>query len=182
MVRPEQISFPPKRSFGFLSPMPFWGANHRFRNKIRQQLLSRSSSEKEIANLWASCHFSAQEIRDVLACIRVNHGWPNSCFLPSDSFLALAPLAGYDSFTADTDTVNDVFFILNPGEKKKLKSAKGAGAMLEKSLVFGGDVPVLDVTRITPEKTVAEVMRMMKDWKNDPDMLCFFDRTEQPST
>ena len=125
--------------------------------------------------------FSTQEIRDVLECIRINNGWPNSLFLPSDSFLALAPLAGYDSFSADTDTLNEVFFILNPGEKEKLKSAKGVGAMLEKSLVFGGDVPVLDIARITPEKTVADVLRMMKDWKHDPDMLCFFDRTEQTS-
>lgn len=162
--------------------MPFWGTNHRFRKQVRRQLLSRSSSEKEIGALWADSSFSAQEIQDVLKCIRVNHGWPNALFLPSDSFLALAPLAGYDSFTADTDTVNDMFFVLNPDEKKKLKAAKGGGAMLEKSLVFGGDIPVLDVTRITPEKTVADVMKMMKDWKNDPDMLCFFDRTEQTST
>ena len=154
--------------------MPFLGANHRFRKHVRRQLLSRSSSEKEIDALWADGSFPAQEIRDVLKCIRVDNGWPNSLFLPSDSFLALAPLAGYDSFAADTDTVNDMFFILNPDEKKKLKSEKGASAVLEKSLVFGGDVPVLDVTRITPEMTVAEVMRMMKDWKNDPDMLCFF--------
>lgn len=175
----EQISYPPKSAFGFFSPMPFWGANHKFRRKVRRQLLSRSSSENEIDASWAACPFSAQEIRDVLNCIRINHGWPNSLFLPSDSFLALAPLAGYDSFSADTDTVNDVFFILNPGEKDKLKASKGAGAALEKSLVFGGDVPVLDVARITPEMTVAEVLKMMKNWKNDLDTLCFFDRTEQ---
>ena len=125
--------------------------------------------------MWASCHFPAQEIQDVLECIRVDNGWPNSLFLPSDSFLALAPLAGYDSFTADPDTVNDVFFILNPGEKEKLKSANGAGDMLEKSLVFGGDVPVLDVTRITPENTIVDVLRMMKDWKNAPNVLCYFE-------
>ena len=126
--------------------------------------------------MWSSCPFSAQEIRDVLECIRVNHGWPNSCFLPSDSFLALAPLAGYDSFTADTDTVNDVFFILNPGERERLKSAKGAGAMLEKSLVFGGDVPVVDPSTIQPESTVLDVLRMMKDWKNDPDTQFIFEQ------
>ena len=137
--------------------------------------MSRSSSKDEIDALWASSHFSAQEIQGALECIRVHNGWPNSLFLPSDSFLALAPLAGYDSFTADTDTVNDVFFILNPGEKERLKSAKGAGAMLEKSLVWCGDIPVLDVTRITPEKTVADVLRMMKDWKNDPDAQCIFE-------
>lgn len=162
--------------------MPFCGANHKFRRNVRRQLLSRSSSQNEIDALWAACPFSAQEIRDVLKCIRVHHGWPNSLFLPTDSFLALAPLAGYDSFTADTDTVNDVFFILNPGEKDKLKASKGAGAVLVKSLVFGGDVPVLDVARITPEMTVADVLRMMKDWKNEPDLLCFFDRTEQTSS
>ena len=155
--------------------MPFWGANHRFRKEVRQRLLSRASSKDEIDALWASCHFSAQEIRDVLECIRVNHGWPNSLFLPSDSFLAVAPLGGYDSFTADTDTVNDVFFILNPGEKEKLKSAKGAGNVLAKSLVSGGDLPVIDPSKITPEKTVADVMRMMKDWKNDPDAQCIFE-------
>ena len=162
--------------------MPFWGANHRFRKQVRRQLLSRSSSKDEIDALWTDCSFSAQEIQDVLKCIQVYHGWPNSLFLPSDSFLALAPLAGYDSFSADTDTVNNMFFVLNPDEKEKLKSAKGVGSVLEKSLVFGGDIPVLDVTRITPEMTVAEVMRMMKDWKDDPDMLCFFDRTESTST
>ena len=157
--------------------MPFWGANHRFRQKVRRELLSRASSKEEIDALWASSgHFSAQEIQDALECIRINNGWPNSCFLPSDSFLALAPLAGYDSFAADTDTVNDVFFILNPGEKEKLKSAKGAGAMLEQSLVFGGDVPVLDTSAIQPESTVLDVLRMMKDWKNDPDAQCIFEQ------
>ena len=172
MDRLKPISFPPKSAFGFFSPMPFWGANHKFRRRVRQQLLSRSSRRDEIDALWASCNLSAREIQDVLKCIRVHNGWPNSCFLPSDSFLALAPLAGYDSFTTDTDTVNDVFFILNPGEKEKLKSAKGVGAMLERSLVLGGDVPVLDVTRITPENTVADVLRMMKAWKNAPDVQC----------
>ena len=156
--------------------MPFWGANHKFRRRVRQQLLSRSSLRDEIESMWSSCPFSAQEIRDVLECIRVNHGWPNSCFLPSDSFLALAPLAGYDSFTADTDTVNDVFFILNPGERERLKSAKGAGAMLEQSLVFGGEVPVLDTSAIQPESTVLDVLRMMKDWKNDPDTQFIFEQ------
>ena len=152
MARLEQISYPPKSAFGFFSPMPFWGANHRFRKQVRRQLLSRSSAEKEIDALWAESSFSAQEIQGVLKCIRVNHGWPNALFLPSESFLALAPLAGYDSFSADTDTVNGIFFILNPDEKDKLKASKGAGAMLEKSLVFGGDIPVLDVTRITLER------------------------------
>ena len=175
MVRPEQISFPPKSSFGFFSPVPFWGANHRFRQKIKRQLLSRSSSKGEIDALWASSHFSAQEIRDALECIRVDNGWPNSLFLPSDSFLALAPLAGYDSVTADTDTVNDLFFVLNPAEKEKMKSAKGAGAMLERSLVLCGDVPVLDPSTIQPENTVLDVMRMMKDWKNAPDAQCIFE-------
>lgn len=179
MDRLKPISFPPKSAFGFFSPVPFWGANHRFRKEVRQRLLERSFLRDEIASLWSSCPFSADEVREISESVRANQGWPNSCFLPSDSFLALAPLNGYDSFTADTNTVNDVFFILNPGEKEKLKSAKGAGAMLEKSLVFGGDVPILDVTRITPEMTFAEVLRMMKDWKNDPDTLCFFDRTEQ---
>ena len=182
MDRLKPISFPPKSAFGFFSPMPFWGANHKFKRTVRRQLLERVALRDEIAAMWSSCPFPAQEVREISDVIRVNHGWPNSCFLPSDSFLAIAPLAGYDSFAADTDTVNDVFFILNPGEKENLKSAKGAGAMLEKSLVFGGDVPVLDVTRITPEKTFADVMRMMKDWKNEPDALCFFDRTEQTST
>ena len=176
MARLEQISYPPKSAFGIFSSVPFLGANRRFREEVRRQLLSRSSSENEIDALWTASPFSAQEIRDVLKCIRINHGWPNSLFLPSDSFLALAPLAGYDSFSADTDTVNDVFFILNPGEKDKLKASKGVGAALEKSLVFGGDVPVLYVARITPEKTVAEVLQMMKDWKNDPDAQCIFEQ------
>ena len=162
--------------------MPFWGANHRFRQKVKRQLLSRSFSKSEIDALWASCHFSSQEIQDALECIRVNNVWPNSLFLPSDSFLALAPLAGYDSFTADTDTMNNLFFVLNPEEKEKLKSEKGAGGVLARSLVFGGDVPVIDPSTILPENTVLDVMQMMKDWKKDPDTLCFFDRTEQPST
>ena len=148
MDRLKPISFPPKSAFGFFSPVPFWGANHRFRKEVRQQLVERSSLRDEIASLWSSCPFSADEVREISEAVRAHNGWPNSCFLPSDSFLALAPLAGYDSFTADTDTVNDVFFILNPGEKKKLKSAKGAGAMLEKSLVFGGDVPVSVSSRV----------------------------------
>ena len=156
--------------------MPFWGANHRFRKEVRRRLLSRASSKDEIDALWASSDLSAQEIRDALECIRINNGWPNSLFLPSDSFLALAPLAGYDSFTADTDTVNDVFFILNPGEKERLKSEKGAGAMLGRSLVFGGDVPVVDPSTIQPENTVADVLRMMKDWKNTPDAQCIFEQ------
>ena len=156
--------------------MPFWGANHRFRKEVRRRLLSRASSKDEIDALWASSDLSAQEIRDALECIRINNGWPNSLFLPSDSFLALAPLAGYDSFTVDTDTVNDVFFILNPGEKERLKSEKGAGAMLGRSLVFGGDVPVVDPSTIQPENTVADVLRMMKDWKNDPDAQCIFEQ------
>ena len=181
MARLEQISYPPKRAFGFFSPVPFWGANHRFRKKVRTQLLSRSSLRDELDGMWASCPFSAQEIRDVRECIRVNNGWPNSCFLPSDSFLALAPLEGYDSFTADTDTVNGMFFILNPGEKEKLKAEKGVGAAMGRSLVFGGDIPVLDVTRITPENTVLDVMQMMKDWRNDPDMICFFEKEENIS-
>ena len=156
--------------------MPFWGANHKFRRNVRQQLLSRSSRKDEIDALWSACHFPVQEIQAALECIRINNGWPNSLFLPADSFLALAPLAGYDSFTVDTDTVNDVFFILNPGEKEKLKSAKGVGTMLERSLVFGGDVPVIDPSRISPEKTVADVLRMMKDWKNDPDVTCYLEQ------
>ena len=174
MVRPEQISFPPKSAFGFFSPMPFWGANHKFRKVVRRQLLSRASCRSEIEKLWASCDFPAQEIQDTLECIRIDNGWPNSLFLPSDSFLALAPLAGYDSFTADTDTLNDMFFVLNPAEKEKMKSAKGVGAEIERSLVFGGDFPVLDPATILPENTVLDVMRMMKDWKNDPDVLCYF--------
>ena len=156
--------------------MPFWGANHRFRKEVRRRLLSRASSKDEIDALWASSDLSAQEIRDALKCIRINNGWPNSLFLPSDSFLALAPLAGYDSFTADTDTLNDVFFILNPGEKERLKSEKGAGGLLARSLVSCGDLPVIDPSMIQPENTVPDVLRMMKDWKNGPDAQCIFEQ------
>ena len=116
-----------------------------------------------------------------MECIRVCNGWPNALFLPSDSFLALAPLAGYDSVTADTDTVNGLFFVLNPAEKEKLRSEKGMGGMLGRSLISGGDVPVIDPSTIQPEHMVLDVMRMMKNWKNDPGALCFFDRTEQTS-
>ena len=141
--------------------MPFRGANHRFRQKVRRELLSRASSKDEIDALWASCDFPAREIRDVLECIRLHNGWPNSLFLPADSFLALAPLEvnRYDSFTADTDTVNDICLILNPGEKEKLKSDKSLGGLLVRSGVWCGDIPLMDTSRITPEHTIADVLQ-----------------------
>lgn len=157
----EKISFPPKSAFGFFSGVPFWGANSQFRKKVKRQLLSRSSFRDEIETMWSSRPFPVQEIREIRECIRRNIGWPNSLFLPADSFLALAPLEidRYDSFAPDTDTLNDIYLILNPGEKEKLKSDKSLGGLLVKSAVRCGDIPLMDTSRITPEHTIADVLQ-----------------------
>ena len=154
----EQISYPPKSAFGFFSPVPIWGANSRFRKKVRRQLLSRALFRDEIGALWSSTRFPAQAIRDILECIRINNGWPNTLFLPSDSFLALAPLAGYDSFSADTDTVNDLYLILRPEEKEKMESDPSIGGGLVRSAVRCGDIPLIDPSLITPEYTIVDVL------------------------
>ena len=163
MVPVEPISFPPKSSFGFFSTVPTWGANSRFRKKVKQQLLLRLPFKDEIEAKWFSSRFSAQEIRDILDCIRGNNGWPNALFLPTDSFLALAPLElnRYDAFTADCDTVNDIFLILHPQEKDQMKSDKNIGGLLVRSAVRCGDIPLIDITLITPENTVADVLEMI---------------------
>ena len=76
-------------------------------------------------------------------------------FLPSDSFLALAPLEGhYESITADYDTVNGIFYILHPEEKKQ-------GDLLSRSLAACGDIPVIDTERILPEHTIADVLHLL---------------------
>ena len=157
------ISFPPKSAFGFFSALPFWGANSRFRKKVRRQLLSRSSLGGEIENIWSLSHFPAQKIQEIRECIQRNIGWPNSLFLPTDSFLALAPLDidRYDSFTADTDTVNDIYLILNPGDKEKMKSDKSLGGLLVRSGVRCGDIPLMDTSRIMSEHTIADVLQMI---------------------
>ena len=92
MISVEPISYPPKSAFGFFAPVPIWGANSRFRKTVRLQLLSRVSFKTEIDAMWSSSRFPAREIREIRDCIRRNNGWPNALFLPSDSFLALAPL------------------------------------------------------------------------------------------
>ena len=163
MITVEPISFPPKSAFGFFAPVPFWGANGRFRRQVRRILLARSSFGDEIEAEWSSSRFPAREIREIRDCIRRNNGWPNALFLPSDSFLALAPLEidRYDAFTADTDTVNDIYQILHPGEQEKLKSDHSIGGLLVRSGVRCGDIPLVDISRITPEHTIADVLEMI---------------------
>ena len=168
MISVEPILLPPKSAFGFFSAVPFWGANSRFRKKVRRILLSRASFKAEIKAMWSSSRFPAQEIREILECIRVNNGWPNALFLPSDSFLALAPLEidRYDAFTADTDTVNDIYQILHPGEQEKLKSDHCLGGRLVRLGVRCGDIPLVELTLISPENTIADVLETLASARN----------------
>ena len=124
--------------------------------------MSRASFKDEIEDSWSASRFPAQEIRDIRECIRGN-GWPNALFLPSDSFLALAPLEidRYDAFTADTDTVNDIYLILHPEEKETMKSDRSFGGLLVRSGVRCGDIPLIDISLITPEHTIADVREMI---------------------
>lgn len=158
MVPIQPISYPPKSAFGFFSTVPFWGANSRFRKTVRRQLSSRTSFEAEINAMWSSSRFSAKEIREIRECIRGN-GWPNALFLPSDSFLALAPLElnRYDAFTADCDTVNELYHILAPGEEEK----NGLRGKLKRSLDIASDISLIDISLITPEHTIADVLEMI---------------------
>ena len=166
MVPIQPISYPPKSAFGFFSTVPFWGANSRFRKTVRRQLLSRASFKAEIDAMWASSRFSAQEIREIRECIRGN-GWPNALFLPSDSFLALAPLElnRYDAFTADCDTVNGLYHILSPGEGEK----NGLRARLKRFHDAVSDIPLIDLSLITPEHTIADVLEMIAAVFRDSD-------------
>jgi len=163
MISVEPISLPPKSAFGFFAPVLFWGANGRFRRQVRRQLLSRAPFKAEIDAMWSSSRFSARETREIRDCIRRNNGWPNALFLPSDSFLALAPLEidRYDAFTADCDTVNELYHILAPGEQEKLKSDYSIGGLLVRSGVRCGDIPLIDTSLITPEHTIADVLEMI---------------------
>ena len=154
MIQLETISLPPKSAFGFFSTVPFFGANAKFRKRVIHLLRLRDSFQNEIESLWSLFPFQT-DIQAILECIRVNNGWPNALFLPSDSFLALAPLEGhYGSCTADYDTVNGIFFLLHPGEKKQ-------GDMISRSLVACGDIPVIDTERILPEHTIADVLQLL---------------------
>ncbi len=156
MIPLETITLPPKSAFGFFSTVPFFGENAKFRKKVVRLLRSRASLQNEIESIWPMFPFQA-DIQKILECIRVNNGWPNALFLPSDSFLALAPLEGhYESFTADYDTVNGIFFLLHPGEKK-------LGDKISRSLVACGDIPVIDTERILPEHTIADVLQLLAD-------------------
>jgi len=163
MIPIQPISFPLKSAFGFWAPVPFFGANGKFRKKVKRQLLARSSFEAEIEAMWSASRFSAQEIREILECIRADNGWPNALFLPSDSFLAMAPLEidRYDAFTADCDTVNGLYLILHPGEKEKMKSDRSIGGLMVRSGVRCGDIPLIDTTLITPENTILDVLEMI---------------------
>ncbi len=156
MPTPENIALPPKSAFGFFSAAPFFGADRKCRKKVIQQLLSRVPYEAEIESMWASPDFPPHaEMQAILECIRVYNGWPNALFLPTDSFLALAPLEGhYESFTADYESLNGIFFILHPEEKKQ-------GDLLSRSLAACGDIPVIDTERITPETTLADVLHLL---------------------
>ena len=154
MIQLETISLPPKSAFGFFSTVPFFGANAEFRKRVIHLLRLRDSFQNEIESLWSLFPFQT-DIQKILECIRVNNGWPNALFLPSDSFLALAPLEGhYESFTADYDTVNGIFYILHPEGKKQ-------GNMISRSLVACGDIPVIDTERILPEHTIADVLHLL---------------------
>ncbi len=164
MVQIEQIAVPSKEDFGFFSPVPIWGANSRFRKKVKRILASREPFEETIETMWSACPYPAQDIQAIRDCIRNNIGWPNSLFLPDDSFLALAPLEidRYDSFEADTDTVNDISLILNPKEKERLKSDKTIGGRLVHSLLRNGDIPLMDTSLITPEHTLLYVLQIIQ--------------------
>ena len=133
--------------------------------------MSRVSFKTEIDTMWSSSRFPAQEIRDIRECIRVNNGWPNALFLPSDSFLALAPLElnRYDAFTADTDTVNDLYLILHPEKKEKIKTDHSFGGKLVRSAVRCGDIPLIDTSLIMPEHTILDVLDMIAAVFRDSD-------------
>ena len=159
MIPIQPISYPPESAFGFWAPVPFFGANGRFRKTVRRILLSRASFKAGIDALWSACRFPSQEIRDIQECIRGNNGWPNALFLPSDSFLALAPLEidRYDSFKADCDTVNELYHILAPGEGEK----NGLRARLKRFHDVASDIPLIDISLITPEHTILDVLEMI---------------------
>ena len=167
MVQFEQIAVPSKEDFGFFSTVPILGANSRFRRKVKRILASREPFEETIETMWSACPYPAQDIQAIRDCIRKNIGWPNSLFLPDDSFLALAPLEidRYDSFTADTDTVNDIYFILNPNEKESIQSDKTVGGRLVHSLVRNGDIPLMDTSFIASEHTLLDVLQMITSEK-----------------
>lgn len=154
MIQLEPITLPQKSAFGFFSAVPFFGANAKFRKRVIHLLRLRDSFQNEIESIWSLFPVQA-DIQKILECIRVNNGWPNALFLPSDSFLALAPLEGhYGSCTADYDTVNGIFYILHPEGKKQ-------GNMISRSLVACGDIPVIDTERILPEHTIADVLQLL---------------------
>ena len=130
-------------------------------------MASRDPFKETIETMWSACPSPAQDIQAIRDCIRNNIGWPNSLFLPDDSFPALAPLEidRYDSFAADTDTVNDIYFILNLGEKERIQSDKTVGGRLVHSLVRNGDIPLMDTSLITPEHTLLDVLQMITSEK-----------------
>ena len=163
MVPVELIQYPPKSAFGFFSGVPILGANSKFRKKVKRILLSRASFQNEIEAMWELLDLPTEETREIRECIRKNIGWPNSLFLPSDSFLALAPFDGdrYDAFMPDTDTVNDIFLILNPGVKETMKSDRSIGGALVRSAVRNGDLPLMDPALITPEHTILEALQII---------------------
>ena len=165
MVPVELIQYPPKSTFGFFSGVPFWGANSKFRKKVKRILLSRASSafQNEIEAMWSLLDLPVQQTREIRECIRKNIGWPNALFLPSDSFLALAPfeIDRYDSFAPDTDTLNDIFLILNPGVKETMKSDRSIGGAMVRSAIRNGDLPLMDPALIMPEHTILDALQII---------------------
>ncbi len=165
MVPVELIQYPPKNAFGFFSGVPVWGANSRFRRKVKRILLSRASSafQNEIEAMWSLLDLPEQETREIRESIRKNIGWPNALFLPSDSFLALAPLEvdRYDAFMPDTDTVNDIFLILHPRLTDTTPSDRSIGGALVRSAVRNGDLPLMDTALITPEHTILDALQII---------------------
>ena len=169
MSQIEPISLPPKSFFGFLSTVPFWGANSRFRKTVKRQLLSRATSREEVEAMWSAAPFPAQVTGEIRECIRRNIGWPNALFLPTDSFLALAPfeIDRYDTFAADTDALNGIYLILHPEENDHIRSDKSIGGLLVRSAVRCGDIPLMNDSCITPEHSFLDVLRIIQ--KGDPN-------------
>ena len=165
MVQIELIKLPPKSTFGFFSGVPIWGASSKFRKKVRRILLSRASSsfKNEIEAMWSLLDLPMQQTHEILDCIRNRIGWPNALFLPSDSFLALAPfeIDRYDAFAPDTDTLNDIFLILNPGVKETMQSDRSIGGAMVRSAIRNGDLPLMDPALITPEHTILDALQII---------------------
>ena len=76
MVQIETIKYPPKSTFGFFSGVPIWGANSKFRKKVKRILMSRASSsfKNEIEAMWSLLDLPAQETRDPVSIVFETNG------------------------------------------------------------------------------------------------------------